>query len=360
MTDCRLQIADCRFECNLQSAICNLQSANLMNPIDTQFQRLRTQRRKAFIPFITAGDPDAATTVRFARALAAAGASLLEIGFPYSDPIADGPVIQASYTRALEKGIRLDDVFSCARRIADSPEFASGQTPLVGMVSFSIIHRRGVEKFLDQAKAAAFAGLIVPDLPFEESANLMRLAAARDLKLIQLVTPTTPRHRAAEIARASTGFLYCVSIAGITGERDRLPDELLDQLVWLRTQTAVPLCVGFGVSKPEHVHMLREVVDGVIVGSALVRKLEHVGSKSIDAILDEASELAKTLVAALNTDNEAHVGPVGCHSSAYHTPELHDLFRANHGVGHAEQSSQNLLPDRDGADRANAEQPFLG
>ncbi len=163
-----------------------------MNPIDTQFQRLRSQKRKAFIPFLTAGDPDISATVRVARALAAHGASMLEIGFPYSDPIADGPVIQASYTRALDRGLRLDDVFTCTRAIADTPEFANGAVPLVAMTSYSLIHRRGVEKFLDQAKAAGFSGAIVPDLPYEESDALARLAAARDFKLIQLVTPTTP------------------------------------------------------------------------------------------------------------------------------------------------------------------------
>ncbi len=263
-----------------------------MNPIDTLFQRLRSQKRKAFIPFLTAGDPDADSTARFARGLAGAGASLLEIGFPYSDPIADGPVIQASYTRVLDRGFRLDDVFACARRIAD--------VPLAAMVSYSIIHRRGVEKFLDRAKASGFSGAIVPDLPLEESDHLARLAAAREFKLIQLVTPTTPRPRAAEIVKRSTGFVYCVSVAGITGERDRLPAELLDQLGWLRTQTELPLCVGFGVSRLEHVRTLREVADGVIVGSALVRKVEHAGAKTVDAIVDEMVELARSLVAALS------------------------------------------------------------
>ena len=271
-----------------------------MNPIDSLFQRLRSQKRKAFMPFLTAGDPDTDATLRLARALAGAGASLLEIGFPYSDPIADGPVIQASYTRALDRGLRLDDVFACARRIADAPEFANGQVPLAAMTSYSLIHRRGIEKFLDQAKAAGFSGAIVPDLPYEESEHLGRLAAARDLKLIQLVTPLTPRPRAAEIVKRSTGFVYCVSVAGITGERDRLPDELLEQLAWLRKQTELPLCVGFGVSRPEHVKTLREVADGVIVGSALVRKLEQVGTKTMDVIVGEVAELTRSLVGALN------------------------------------------------------------
>ena len=234
-----------------------------------------------------------------ARTLAVHGASLIEIGFPYSDPIADGPVIQASYTRALDRGLKLDDVFGCVRRIAALPEVKERQIPLAAMTSYSLVHRRGAETFLRQAAEAGFSGAIVPDLPLEESEALADLAAVRDFKLIQLVTPTTPRDRAAVIARRSTGFLYCVSVAGITGERDRLPPELLDQLAWLRTQTDLPLCVGFGVSRPEHVRTLREAADGVIVGSALVRKLEEVGKRPLAECLTEMGAAAQAIADAL-------------------------------------------------------------
>ena len=271
-----------------------------MNAIDALFQRLRRDGRKAFIPFVTAGDPDLDGSVLVARTLAAHGASLIEIGFPYSDPIADGPVIQASYTRALDRGLKLDDVFACARRIAALPEVKERQIPLAAMTSYSLVHRRGAETFLRQAAEAGFNGAIVPDLPLEESEALSALAAARDFKLIHLVTPTTPRDRAAVIARRSTGFLYCVSVAGITGERDRLPAELLDQLAWLRKQTPLPLCVGFGVGRPEHVRMLREAADGVIVGSALVRKLEDVGKRPLADAAADVGRLAQTLADALN------------------------------------------------------------
>jgi tryptophan synthase alpha chain len=272
------------------------------NAIDTLFQRLRSQGRKAFIPFITAGDPDVAGTVQLARTLALNGADLIEIGFPYSDPIADGPVIQASYTRTLERGVRVTDMFACARQIADLPEVTTIRVPLVAMVSCSLIHRRGQEAFLDQAQAAGLSGAIVPDLPFDESEQLSRLAAARDFKLIHLVTPTTPQARAAEIAGRSTGFLYCVSITGITGERDRLPDEVLGLLRWLRGQTELPLCVGFGISKPEHVHLLREEVDGIIVGSALVRRLEQLPQRPAAAVFAEVGALVRELRAALNPE----------------------------------------------------------
>lgn len=265
-----------------------------MNPIDNLFQRLRSQNRKAFIPFLTAGDPDLDATAQLARTLADRGADLLEIGFPYSDPIADGPVIQASYTRALERGVHVEDIFAAVRK------FAVPDTPLVAMVSYSLIHRQGAESFLERAAAAGFSGAIVPDLPMEESETLSRLAARCDFKLIQLVTPTTPRERARAIARHSSGFLYCVSVTGITGERDRLRPELLEQLAWLRRQTDLPLCVGFGISRPEHVRMVREVADGVIVGSAFVRHLEKAGSQSLDAVGTAVGELAQALAAALN------------------------------------------------------------
>jgi tryptophan synthase alpha chain len=265
------------------------------NPIDVLFRDLRGRNRKAFIPFITAGDPDLATTTLCVRKLIEAGASFIEIGFPYSDPIADGSTIQASYTRALDRGLKVDAIFDWAKSVSET-----ARVPLVGMASYSLVHRRGAEQFLEEAKQAGFAGLIVPDLPIDEAEPLARLAALRDLKLIQLVTPTTPPARAARIVRHSTGFVYCVSITGITGERDRLPEQLLDQLRWLRGQTDLPLCVGFGVSRPDHVHMLRDHVDGIIVGSALVRKLEQAGSKPADAIAADMGDLARQLAGALN------------------------------------------------------------
>src|SRR5262249_12080542 len=162
-----------------------------------------------------------------------AGAGPIEIGFPYSDPIADGPVIQASYTRALENGTRLADVFAAARRLADSPELAGGAVPLVGMVSYSIVYRRGPERLVAEAPAAGLSGAIVPDLPHDEAEALWRTCAERDFKLVHLVTPTTPPGRAREIAARSTGFLYCVSVTGITGERTELPAALREQLAFL-------------------------------------------------------------------------------------------------------------------------------
>ena len=196
--------------------------------------------------------------------------------------------------------MKVDRIFATLHQFGQQEPFKNGSVPLVGMVSYSLVHHRGPEKFLGQAAEAGLSGAIVPDLPVEEAEALAKLAAARDFKLIQLVTPTTPRDRATRIAKTSTGFLYRVSVVGITGERKDLPPELLDQLRWLRTQTELPLCVGFGVSKPEHVRMLRPAVDGVIVGSALVRKLEQAATKPIDAVVREIGEQVQVLAEALN------------------------------------------------------------
>ncbi len=269
-----------------------------MNPIDAVFRRLRSQGQKAFIPFITAGDPDSKATEFLIPKLIENGASLIEIGFPYSDPIADGAVIQASYTRALDQGLRVNDIFSSISQLTRQSS-ALRDRPLVAMVSFSLIQHRGSAKFLEQAQEAGFSGAIVPDLPVEESGDLAHLAADQDFKLIQLVTPTTPRERAVQIAQASTGFLYCVSVTGITGERDQLPHELLEQIAWLRRQTELPICVGFGISKPGHVRMLRDVADGVIVGSALVRKLEQAKTRPMPDVVQEIGALVRSLSAAL-------------------------------------------------------------
>jgi tryptophan synthase alpha chain len=260
-----------------------------MTPVDALFARLRKEGRKAFMPFLTAGDPDLATTAALLPQAAAAGADLIELGFPFSDPIADGPVIQASYTRALNHGLKIDDIFDCIRRVASAPGFS---TPLVGMVSYSLIFRRGPEAFVAAARKAGLSGLIVPDLVADEADDFAAICRAAGCDLILLVTPTSTPERAAKIVGLCSGFVYCVSVVGITGERDKLPVELTQQLARLRTMTDLPLCVGFGVSRPDHVRHLRDIADGVIVGSALVKKMEQGGAA---AVVETVRELSAAL-----------------------------------------------------------------
>jgi tryptophan synthase alpha chain len=265
-----------------------------MSAIDQLFQQLRSQGRKAFMPFITAGDPDLEFSASVLKELSQRGCSLCEIGIPYSDPIADGPVVQASYTRALAHKIKLSEVLTMVRQVR-------GQVtpPLVTMVSYAIVYRHGLEAFVAEAKEAGIAGAIVPDLLVEESGPLSEICRREDFSLIQLVTPTTPRERAVRIAQAATGFLYYVSVTGITGERRELAPQLLENVAWLRKQTDLPICIGFGVSQPQHAAQLAQVADGVIVGSAIVRRVAEAANRPRQEVLAEVGEYAEALMAAI-------------------------------------------------------------
>ena len=257
------------------------------------FAANRAAGRKALAPFVTAGDPDTDTTVAVLGALDQAGASLCELGVPYSDPIADGPVIQASYTRALAAGLTLEGVFAAARQAT-----ARCSLPILAMASYSLIYRRGIDRFVADALAAGLAGFVVPDLPLEESDDLDAACRAAGLALVRLVTPTTPPDRAAAIAKKSTGFLYCVSVAGVTGARTELPAGLVDRVRWLKTQADVPILVGFGISSPEQARAVAQVADGVIVGSALVRLVAASHDKPRDALLADVGRFVTELAAA--------------------------------------------------------------
>jgi tryptophan synthase alpha chain len=271
-----------------------------MNRIDALFSRLRRDGRRALMPFLTAGDPDLAATAALIAEMMARGAHMVEVGIPYSDPIADGPVISESYHRALLNGIKLDRIFPMLHTLrAETSNSAVAVAPIVTMVSYSIVHRSGPASYLDQAAASGVDGLIVPDLPVEESAALLGMATERDLKLIQLVTPTTPRDRALQIARTTTGFLYYVSVAGLTGERTAIPAELAENVAWLRSETELPICIGFGISTPEHVRQLAPVADGLIVGSALVRRLAEASGASRGDLLKQIGTFIAALAAAL-------------------------------------------------------------
>jgi tryptophan synthase alpha chain len=270
-----------------------------MNRIDALFSRLRSENRRALMPFLTAGDPDLATTAALIREAVLRGAHMLEIGIPYSDPIADGPVIAASYQRALDHGIKLGPIFETITSLRRGDGEPGVEAPMVTMSSYAIILRRGPERYVDEAKVAGIDGLIVPDLPVEEAGSLAELVADRDLRLIQLITPRTPRDRAAAIARTTTGFIYYVSIAGITGERAELPTDLADTVGWLRSQTDLPICIGFGISRAEHIRALAPVADGLIVGSAIVRRLAEAGDRTRDELVESIGTFIGELARAL-------------------------------------------------------------
>ena len=257
------------------------------------FTTLQTQGRAALAPFVTAGDPDMETTLAVLESLDRAGASLCELGVPYSDPIADGPVIQSSYTRALAAGFTLERLFELSRRATQRVKM-----PILAMASYSLIYRRGIDRFVADAKAAGLTGFVVPDLPIEESDQLDAACRQAGLALVRLVTPTTPPERAEAIAQKSTGFLYCVSVAGVTGARTDLPAGLIERVQWLRTKTDVPILVGFGISSPEQARAVAAVADGVIVGSAVVRHLAEAANQPREAFLHGLEGYVGDLVAA--------------------------------------------------------------
>lgn len=265
-----------------------------MTAIPELFARLRSENRKALMPFVTAGDPDLDFTAEVLKEVVSRGASLCEVGIPYSDPIADGPVIQESYTRALNNKVKLSGILDMLGGVC--PELTA---PVVTMVSYAIIYKHGVEAYCETVAKRGVAGLIVPDLPVEESPALAKICEKYSLSLIQLVTPTTPRDRALRICETSTGFVYYVSVAGITGERTELPADLVDNVGWLRDQTDLPLCIGFGISKPEHVKLLAPVADGLIVGSAVVKRVSAAAEGSREKVLKDVGDYVSTLLDAL-------------------------------------------------------------
>jgi len=242
-----------------------------MSRIERIFDQLHADGRKGLMPFVTAGFPDMDATGAILPAVEKAGASIVELGFPFSDPIADGPVIQSSMTDALASGATPESIF---RAVADVRERLS--IGLVAMVSYSIVYRIGVERFIDTAAAAGLDGFIFPDLPLEEAGALREPVHAAGLTCSLLVAPTTPADRAKRIAEASSGFVYVVARTGITGEQDKAPEGLGDRVAVLREATDLPIAVGFGISRPEHVAAVVEHADAAIVGSALVRRIgEH-------------------------------------------------------------------------------------
>lgn len=264
-----------------------------MTDIRQRFSELKSQGVPALIPYLAAGEPDIRWTLELLREFDRLGCAVAEIGIPYSDPIADGPVIQAAYQRSLERGFRLNEFWNSLR------EMQRGAMPYVAMVSYAMIHRRGVERFVDEAMSAGIGGLIVPDLLIEEGTRLAKQCKAQGMSLIQLVTPTTPPERVVRIAEESTGFLYVVSVTGITGERQEIPPELLSRIEWLRGRSDLPICVGFGISTPQQVKALAPHVDGIIVGSAIVRLIAKSMSDDPEQVVKEVVAYVETLIDAM-------------------------------------------------------------
>ena len=231
-------------------------------------------KKKAFIPFITAGDQGIDTTEKYIRTMAKAGASLIEIGIPFSDPVAEGPVIQAASERALSTGITTDDIFDMVKRLRTGTE--SLTIPLVFMTYLNPIYVYGVESFMTRCEEVGIQGVIVPDCPFEEKQELSNQAKAHGIAVISLIAPTSEQ-RIEEIASQAEGFVYCVSSLGVTGMRSDIKTDIASIVQQIRQYTDIPVVVGFGISTPEQAKAMAAVSDGAIVGSAIVKQIGEWG-----------------------------------------------------------------------------------
>lgn len=260
--------------------------------ISNCFENLRQKHQCALIPFITAGDPDLETTAKALQVLDDNGADAIELGVPYSDPLADGPVIQAAASRALQHGTRLDDVLEMVAKV--SPNLRS---PIILFTYYNPILYRGIETFLQQIKSAGVQGLVVPDLPLEEAETLIQPANKLGIELTLLVAPTSPKSRIQAIAKQSQGFIYLVSVTGVTGVRDGLEKRAKELLQEMRSVTEKPIGIGFGISTPEHARQVKEWgADAAIVGSAFVKRL---ADGTPQQGLESIGQFCKSLKAAI-------------------------------------------------------------
>ena len=264
-----------------------------MNRIDQRFSELKQQGRKALIPYITAGDPAPQYTVGFMHALVDAGADVIELGVPFSDPMADGPVIQAAASRALEVGTTPAAVLEMLAGLKGELTM-----PVVLFTYSNPLLNVGMEKFCADAAAAGAAGLVVPDLPLEEAEKLSPIAAARGLDLVLLVAPTTPAERMGRIAAASRGFTYMVSVTGVTGERAQMESRVAGLVGQLKAMGPTPVAVGFGISGPQQAIEVRSWgADGAIVGSALVKRMAQAKAEGGDPVATAGAFCAELRVA---------------------------------------------------------------
>lgn len=259
-----------------------------MNRIDKRFNELKNENKKALITYITAGDPSIEKTEEIIYAKERGGASIIEIGIPFSDPLADGPIIQKAAQNALENGIKISKIFECIKNVRKNTDI-----PLVFLVYFNSILCYGVEEFIKKCSEIGMDGLIIPDLPYEEENEVMQYIKDSNIALIPLIAPTS-KHRIKDILKNKNGFVYCISSLGVTGMKDGFYKEVDEFLSSVREHTNLPIAVGFGISTKEDVKRFSSLVDGVIVGSAIVKKVDDSNGDLI-----EIEEFVKELSSGL-------------------------------------------------------------
>lgn len=248
-----------------------------MNRIDLKFKELKKNNKKAFIAFIMAGDPSLGITEKLIHELASSGADIIELGVPFSDPIADGPTIQKASERGLKSKTTLPGVFNLVKKVRDQI-----QTPIVFLIYYNLVFHYGLERFVKDAIHSGLDGVVIPDLPPEESKELCKIAKKNKFSVIHLLAPTSSIDRIKKVSSAATGFIYYVSLTGTTGARKKLPKELGENLRNIKKITNMPVCVGFGISTPAQVKEVQKSADGAIVGSAIIKVIEkNIGNKDL-------------------------------------------------------------------------------
>lgn len=257
-----------------------------MTRIDDSFARLGAEGKKAFVAYIMAGDPDLETSLAVMKGLPAAGVDIIELGMPFTDPMADGETIQLAGQRALEGGQTLEKTLAMARAFREEDQV----TPIVMMGYYNPIYARGVDTFLAEAKAAGIDGLIVVDLPPEEDSELCLPAQAAGINFIRLATPTTDAKRLPKVLQNTSGFVYYVSITGITGAGAARPEDVAPEVARIKAATALPVIVGFGITTPEAAKGIAGIADGCVVGSAIVKLVGE--GRPVAEVLDRVAALA--------------------------------------------------------------------
>ncbi len=240
-----------------------------MNRIDAKFQELRLKKKKAFIAFVTAGDPDLKTTYDLVLSFEKAGADIVELGVPFSDPMADGPTIQASSQRALKNKVSITKILALVKKLRQHT-----QMPIALMTYYNPVFHYGEAAFIKECAAVGVDGLIIPDLPVDEAKDLIAHSRRNDIATVFFVAPTTKADRLRGIAKASTGFIYYVSLTGVTGARQSLPVQIAKDVKRVKALTSTPVCVGFGISSAAQVKAMSKIADGVIVGSAIINEIQ--------------------------------------------------------------------------------------
>jgi tryptophan synthase alpha chain len=274
-----------------------------MSRIAARFAELKAQGRAAFVPFITAGDPDFEISRAILEALPGAGADVIELGMPFSDPMADGPAVQASSLRALNAGATIARTMDLVRGFRQRDD----KTPIVLMGYYNPVHARGADVFVREAAAAGVDGFIIVDLPPEEDAVLLKPAQAAGIDIIRLVTPTTHDARLVKVLNGASGYLYYVAITGVTGTKSFAEDDVKAALTRIKKVTDLPVAVGFGIRTPAQAAQIARIADAAVVGSAIVNVIAEKQGAGRDAIVTAVSELCRVLADSIRAESGAKV-----------------------------------------------------